>query len=319
MIYSRAARRDLLIKVAKMYYLENLSQQQIANKIKASRSNVSKMLQSARDLNIVQIRIDDTSTPGFLQQTELMETFDISQAIVIPSMKDPENTKMEVGRAAADLLQLKISDGMRIGITWGSTIYHVVNQFNPKPLKNAIVYQLMGGTGARDPDTDGREQTQSMANKLKAKSYILQAPLIVQSKQLRNLLLKEPVISQTLKEAEQVDLAITSLGTNDPINCNLLKLGHFTRAKCRELRKRGAVGDLCGWHLDINGQLCELDLHDRIVGISLEQISRIKTVIAVAIGERKAEIILACLRGGYIDYLVTDELAAIKVLSLNKG
>jgi DNA-binding transcriptional regulator LsrR (DeoR family) len=248
-----------------------------------------------------------------------METFDISQAIVIPSMKDPENTKMEVGRAAADLLQLKISDGMRIGITWGSTIYHVVNQFNPKPLKNAIVYQLMGGTGACDPDTDGREQTQSMANKLKAKSYILQAPLIVQSKQLRNLLLKEPLISQTLKEAQQVDLAITSLGTNDPIDCNLLKLGHFTRAKCRELRKRGAVGDLCGWHLDINGQLCELDLHDRIVGISLEQISRIKTVIAVAIGERKAEIILACLRGGYIDYLVTDELAAIKVLSLNRG
>ena len=117
----------------------------------ASRSNVSKMLQSARDLNIVQIRIDDTSTPGFLQQTELMETFDISQAIVIPSMKDPENTKMEVGRAAADLLQAKISEGIRLSITWGSTIYHVVSQFAPKPLKRAIVYQLMGGTNPAIP------------------------------------------------------------------------------------------------------------------------------------------------------------------------
>ena len=35
MIYSGAARRDMLIKVAKMYYFENLSQQKIANKINA--------------------------------------------------------------------------------------------------------------------------------------------------------------------------------------------------------------------------------------------------------------------------------------------
>ena len=127
------------------------------------------------------------------------------------------------------------------------------------------------------------------------------------------------MISETLNEVEQVELAVTGLGTNDPMDCNLLRLGHFSRAKCRELQKKGAVGDLCGWHLDINGRLCELELHDRIVGISLEQIGKIKTVIAVAVGERKAEIILASLRGGYIDFLVTDEPAATKALSLNKG
>ena len=40
------------------------------------------------------------------------------------------------------------------------------------------------------------------------------------------------------------DPAITGLGTNDPLDCNLLKIGHFSKAKCSELKKKGAVGDL---------------------------------------------------------------------------
>ena len=319
MIYRGASRRDLLIKISKMYYFENLSQQQIADKIKTSRSNVSKMLQMARKLDIVQIRIDDTSTPGFLQQTELMETFNLSKAVVIPSMAAPENTKMELGRAAGDLLYSLITDNIRIGITWGSTIYHVVKQFRPKKVENVLVYQLMGGTGARDPDTDGREQTQSLSRKLNAKSFILQAPLIVQSKKLRDMLLKEPEIKRTLKEAEKVDLAITGLGINDSRDSNLLKVGYFTESILLDLRKKGAVGDLCGWHLDINGNLCNLEIHDRIIGISLDKLKKIKTVIAVAMGETKAATILACLRGGYLDYLVIDEQAATKVLAMHKN
>lgn len=318
MIYRGAARRDLLIKLAQMYYLENLSQQQIANKIKTSRSNVSKMLQTARSSGIVQIRIDHASTPGFLLQTELMETFNLKQAVVIPSLKDSENSKMEAGRAAAELLRSKIADGTRIGIAWGTTVYHVVHQFTPKQSAGAVVYQLLGGTGAADPDTDGRELAQLLAAKLSAKSRIIQAPLIVQSKKLREMLQKEPEISKTLKAAEKADIVVTGIGTNNPVECTLAKVGYLSDAQAGNLQKAGAVGTLCGWHLDIHGQLCDLEIHERIVGIRLEKLKKIKSVIGVAHGAVKAESILACLRGGYINYLVTDVAAAEKVLDLNR-
>jgi len=319
MVNRGPSRRDLLVQVSKLYYLEGLSQQKIADKIKTTRSNVSKMIRRARKLNIVQIRIDDTSTPGFLQQIELMEAFNLSEVIVIPSLRDPENTKMELGNVAADLLQSLITDNIRIGITWGTTIYQVVNQFRPQKVENALVYQLMGGTGAKNPETDGREQTLTLARKLNATSFILQAPLIVQSKKLRNMLLKEPEISSTLKEAAKVDIAITGLGINDVLDSNLLKVGYFTESDLLDLRKKGAIGDLCGWHLDSDGNLCNLEIHNRIIGISLDRIKKIKTVIAVAMGKRKAPTILACLKGGHLDYLVIDEEAASEVISINNN
>ena len=66
-----AARRDLLIRVAKLYYYEGLSQGEIAGKIGVSRSNVSKMLQACKDRQIVEIRIDETSSTGLYLESEL--------------------------------------------------------------------------------------------------------------------------------------------------------------------------------------------------------------------------------------------------------
>jgi lsr operon transcriptional repressor len=51
-----------------------------------------------------------------------------------------------------------------------------------------------------------------------------------------------------------------------------------------------------------------------MIAVSLEHLRAIPTVIGVAAGEQKAEIITAALRGKYIDTLITDESAAIRVL-----
>ena len=68
-------KRDFLIKIAKMYYIEGLFQQEIADRMNISRSNVSKMLKTCRDLNIVEIRINDTSSLGILLQKEIKQAF----------------------------------------------------------------------------------------------------------------------------------------------------------------------------------------------------------------------------------------------------
>ena len=51
--------RELLIKAARMYFLDNRSQDDIARVLETSRSNVSRMLGAARRLGIVEIRIED--------------------------------------------------------------------------------------------------------------------------------------------------------------------------------------------------------------------------------------------------------------------
>ena len=71
---------------------------------------------------------------------------------------------------------------------------------------------------------------------------------------------------------------------------------------------------MCAQHFDINGQLLDIDLNRRSIGIGLENLRSIKNVIAIAGGAEKAQAILGALQGQYLDVLITDDLAAAKIL-----
>ena len=51
-------RKRFLAKIARLYYLENLTQQNIANKLNISRTKVSRYLTKARKEKIVDIQIN---------------------------------------------------------------------------------------------------------------------------------------------------------------------------------------------------------------------------------------------------------------------
>ena len=313
-----STKRDFLIKIAKMYYLEGLSQQEIADKVAASRSNISKVLKTCRDLKLVEIRINDTSSSGLLLQNEMKELFRLSQVIVVPTGDTPEATVLHLGRAAADLLQSLLDNGMSIGMSWGSSLYHMVRQFRSARQMDIEVIQLLGGTGACDLQTDGLELAKALAQKLGARCGVLEAPLIVQSKSLKDLLVQEPRISRVLKKAEEVDIALVGIGSNYYETSALVRAGFLSQEESQHLLARGVVGDVCGRQIDIDGNVCEIDINQRVIGIELDKLKRIPEVIGVAAGTQKAEAILGTLRGGYMNVLVTDEETSMKILSLHK-
>ncbi|MCD6122878.1 MAG: sugar-binding transcriptional regulator [Spirochaetales bacterium] len=314
-----STKRDILVKIAKKYFIENLSQQKIANQLGISRSNISKLLKKCRDLKIVEIRVNDTSSIGVIFQKEIKKEFKINNIIVVPSEKDIEKTKMQVGKAAAGLFQSLLKDRMKIGIAWGSTIYHAVNQFVAiRNLMDMEVIQLVGGIGTVNLITDGFELARMLAEKLNAKCSILQAPLVVQTRELRNMLLHEQGILQILKRAEEIDIALLGIGTNYIESSALYRAGLLTKKESNDLLAKGVVGDLCGKQIDINGEICNTEINERTIGIDLNKLKNIPQVICAAAGEQKAGAILGALRGRFINSLVTDEIAAMRILSLMK-
>jgi len=62
------SRKDLLVKVAKMYYTQQLSQQEIADRIFLSRSNVSRLLKTCVEQKVVEFYINETSSVGQTMQ-----------------------------------------------------------------------------------------------------------------------------------------------------------------------------------------------------------------------------------------------------------
>lgn len=308
-------RRDLKIKVAKMYYIEGLSQEAIAKEIHVSRPSVSRMLKSCIGEGIVQIKIDDVSSFGKELGKKIVDTYGIETAIVVPQSYSVEADKEKVGQAAASYIESLLSPGMLIGIAWGTTIYSIVKNIKPNSFLQADVIQLVGGARNNTPDTDANMMALNLAKALNGDSYILQAPFMVQSKILRDLLMEEPHVKNHFQKIKDTDLAIIGLGSTKPELSAQFRSGHITMEDSEKLISEGAMGDICGSYIDINGHICNSALSDRMIAVSLPDLKRIPTVIGVAAGEKKADIIVGALRGRYIDVLITDEKAAVSVLN----
>jgi deoxyribonucleoside regulator len=310
-------KRDLLITVAKLYYMEGLSQEQISKQVHVSRPTVSRLLKTAFKEGIVQISIDDVSSYGLELAKQIKNKFDIEKAIVVPSSYSLEESKQNVGAAAARYLESTMKSGSLLGISWGTTLGCVVKNIRQNTLKTVDVIQLLGGVGNKTKDTDANAMTLSLANSLDGDSYLLQAPFMVQSKVLKELLMDEPHIREHFENIHDVGVALVGLGSTNPEVSAQFRSGHITFEDAQRLRREGAVGDICGRHMDINGNECHTSLSDRIIAVSLDELKKIPAVIGVACGEKKKDIIMGALRGKHIDVLITDKDAALAVLDMD--
>jgi DNA-binding transcriptional regulator LsrR (DeoR family) len=81
------------------------------------------------------------------------------------------------------------------------------------------------------------------------------------------------------------------------------------------LRAAGAVGDIGLRYIDAYGRPVDLEIQERVIGLTVEQIRDIPRVIGVAGGEAKIEVIRAALRGQILDVLVTDHGSARALLA----
>lgn len=312
-------RRDLLIKIAKMYYLENASQEEIGRAFGFSRSNISRLLKACVQEKIIEFRINDTSFKGLELQEQLKSAYGLQEVIVIPTESDRVKTKLSVAKAAAFYLESVLQNGLLVGIAWGTTLYHLVQNFQPKKFFTVNVIQLLGGMGSKSLDTDGQELVRDLAHKLHGDCYVLQTPLFVQNKLLKEMLMQEPHIKQHFDLIRQTDIALVGIGSNIPEHSAVYRSGNISEQESKELLEMGAVADICGYKIDQYGKPCPNSLHERIIGIDLDQLIKIPLVIGVASGIEKAEAIMAGLRGKYVKVLVVDEETALKVLEIDKS
>ena len=132
------------------------------------------------------------------------------------------------------------------------------------------------------------------------------------------MLIQEPGISQILKRAEEVDIALLGIGTNYIESSALFRAGFLTEEESGKLLAKGIVGDICGKQIDINAKIYETEINERTIGIELSKLKKIPNRICIASGTQKAETILGALRGEFVNSLVIDEDAAMRILSLIK-
>lgn len=307
---SQIARRELLIDVAKKYYIENRSQQQIAKELHMSRSNISLLLKSCRNNHIVEIKINDVMSkePGLA--LKIKKRFGLLDVLIAPSHKTDEKSRENVGILSAIYLQKILRDGMLLGVTLGRTSYYIANHIEMPGTEKVDVIQLIGGTSGTTIDTDGHEITKRLARKTNGTSYILHAPHMVKTKMLKDLLVQEPGISAHFEKFKDVNVALLGIGDPRLYLSSQVKQGSLSKADSIQLLELGAVADICGKYFDIDGKTCNAGINERAIAIDLDTLKKIPVVIGIAAGLEKTKPTSSILKSGYINVLIIDEVLA---------
>lgn len=302
----------LLIKVAEYYYINNLTQQQIADKLNISRVKISRMLSKAKKMNLIEVRIKYPVDSQVQMEKKYESIFNLKEAIIISSQYDSkEQTFNEVTRFAAQYLTNNIKDDDILGISWGKTLNKITKYLKYCGKKIEII-QLLGNT---TPNTLSSYQIINNFSKAFISEYFLiPAPAMVDNKKIREMIMSDSKIIEIFKKLNSVTHAITSIG-NFSKNATFVSSGFLSDSDLRVLAGAKAVGDYCGIFFDINGHICKTAVSERLIGIDFEKLKKIPNVIGIASGPEKAEAILGALRTGGINILITDEVTALEVNS----
>lgn len=300
-------------RICHLYYKEKKKQEEISEVIGASRFKICRVLKQAWEDNVISVVINDPWVDLTKIETEIVKKFQIQLAIVVQNNEfGGEPPEAQVAKAGADYLRKVVGLHNILGVAWGQTLYQLVSQLKPVKCKGLTLVQLAGTLGTIE-GTDNNMLTVMFGQKLGVNSRLIPAPVIVQSKRIKDTILKEKKIQETLAIARKASLAIFGVGLAN-VQGLLWKLGFLNEADASELIRARAVGAICGRFFDTNGRQCWHKLDNRTIGLDLDEIKKIKQKVGVAVGMEKVKAICGALKGRLIDVLITDELTARELL-----
>jgi DNA-binding transcriptional regulator LsrR (DeoR family) len=309
---------ELLAKVSSLYYEEELTQNEIAARLGLSRVKIYRLLKQAKNEQVVQIVIDWPIKRSARLEQELCAAFGLDEALVLQSAADQSTALHQLGQLAARFLEQKLQDGATLTVCLGRSTYETIAAIRPGFRAHVKVAPAMGAMPFALRELDSGALARRLAQKLGGEVLDLTAPAMADSAADAEVLRSQRDIRRALDTARSADVALLGIGSLDPAESGFVKGGFLSSDELAALAGAGAVGDMGGHILTVDGCLHDNRYDDRIIGLSLAEFKRIPTTIAVAAGLEKRQAILGALRTGAVTVLVTDDRTAAAVLALEK-
>ena len=300
-----------------LYYLEEMTQTEIAQRLGFSTAKVNRLLLQAREQGYVNITIRTPFQQLFELEDRLKAVFGLQDAIVIPALADTSSSPLNaLGNIAAEYLLEHLRDGDVLGVGGGTAISAIVQSMAPTRNYDVQVVPLLGAVQG-EITHDVNYLATHMAERLGGKAYQLHAPAFVDTREHCETLRSMGPVKEILEIARRANIALVGVGT---VDAEVSRFVQFTALSAEDMRHIaedcGGVGDINACVYDIEGQPCCPEYADRILGLTLAELKNIPYRIGVAATAAKALPLYGALRGGYLHALITDETAAHGILEL---
>jgi lsr operon transcriptional repressor len=312
---------ELLLRVAWYYYKDELTQDEIARRLSMSRASVGRLLDRARKVGLVSINLNTEYLDAFELSGELRSAFGLAEALVVPDHeKEPADhhaLNARIGLGGAQFISTHLRPGGSLGVGWGETVSRVIAAISFGAVGPVHMVTLTGGVeGYLQTILSSKGEVAAESSEITS-ATVIPSPIMASTPSLASALRAEPTITEVLKQACGVEHALVGVGT-PTADATIVHMGYLNADDARGLREHGVVGDILGQFFDADGNVVELPIHDRRIGIELSDLKSIPKVVGVAGGLHKAEAILGALHGRFLDVLVTNELVAIRLLELER-
>ena len=185
-----------MAEVARLYYVRELTQQQIAQRLGVSRFKVLRLLEQARAEGVVRFEIDEPIPVHDDLSRELEEHFGLSTALVVD----------DVVPVARDLLPRLLRPRDVLGVAWGETLAHIVERLEPCDVSVPVV-QICGAIDGLVPGTGPTELAARYAAWTGGRFHPLQAPAVADERALRR------AVRPTTEIFDRVTVALVGIGT----------------------------------------------------------------------------------------------------------
>ena len=300
------------------FYEKEYSYSDIAKMLGISRVTLNRLMNEAKAEGLVKIEIiDSKNLKHLLLLEDKLKTryrlFDVKLVDVTDFNADTLFSRL--ASEGAKYVEQRIQSGMKIGVCWGNTLSSMLGYLNRNAsVTDLEVYSLLGGS-CSEASFQPALLAQSLLALYSGRAYTINAPFVCHSSLLCKEIRREPEIARILDICPSLDLALVGIGQYPDRDRLEKSYYHFPDSVIDELLAAKAVGDICGNFYDIRGNICQTDLSNRIVSVSLDSLKTCRNVTAVAGGPDKVNSIRGALNGGYIHTLITDVKTAEQILA----
>ncbi|MDR1613477.1 MAG: hypothetical protein LBT97_11955 [Planctomycetota bacterium] len=290
---------ELLLRIAWLYYVDEMNQQEIADRLELPRIKVLRLLKEAKARGMVDVRVKGDRVSLFSLEHELVDLTGLDEVTVVPSGPDPV-------RSVAYGLTYRFIRALRtqrvIGIGIGRTLHQFAQLLDVDgPIKTEDVVSLVGNTQS-NMALDLLDMSYTLATKLKVNYFNLWAPAWGATPQEAESIMRNPSIAGTLRRAENADIAFIGIGAMK--NSMYVRHGYITPEILRGMRENGFVGEVLGQFYSLQGELLPHKVQGCFIAVDMPLRC---PVVAVCAGAEKRDAFIGAWRAGFVNELVTDE------------
>jgi DNA-binding transcriptional regulator LsrR (DeoR family) len=310
---------QLRVRVAWLYFMEGLTQADIAAKLGITRLRANRLLGEARESGLVNIQVNARLSGCVALERELIAEAGLKDAVIVPTPADAEQIHAVLGRATADYLARHLGESRvrAVGIGWGATLRETVRHLASANLPELSINSMMGGL-TYGSELNTFEITSEFARRVNAQCNYLAAPIYAGSPKSRDTILAQDVFRETFQRLATNDVALMSVGDLSRRSL-LIRYGLPKDVTVEQLRAAGAVGDIMGTFLDQHGQPIKHSVNKRVIALPTEMLRKVETAIVASGGLNKTAILAGVLRAKLCNVLVSDEVSARAALGVLRG